>query len=106
MSDWSYGPEGQDGVEKLWEDGYASYDYDLVGLFKIDGELYAATTSGCSCTSPYEEYSSKADMERIRSEEEAASFWDGHVTSYHFSDNPGGATAAKMDFMRAVRENL
>lgn len=38
------------------------YDYSLLGAFKHEGKVYICHTSGCSCTSPYDEYNSFDDM--------------------------------------------
>ena len=49
-----------------WEspDPKACYDFNLFGVWIIDGVAYWASDSGCSCPSPFENYNKVEDLER------------------------------------------
>lgn len=62
-----YNPEAF-GLELVAEEDWGgSYEFDIrvVWLHKKSGELYTARDSGCSCPSPFENYTSLADLERM-----------------------------------------
>lgn len=74
MSDWDknpyYYPENM-GLEILTtlDDYSLSYEFDMFVVWKsIDGDaLYYASDSGCSCPSPFEDYTSVSDLNKLDS---------------------------------------
>lgn len=63
-----YDPEkyGLEIVEKL-EDPNASYSFDIFAIWirKKDGELFYGIDSGCSCPSPFEDYTGVEMLTRL-----------------------------------------
>lgn len=67
------------GLENLGEISLHEPDwsFDLLSVW-VDpgtGVFYGATTSGCSCPSPYEEYESLADLEKLGTNPHKAADW-------------------------------
>jgi hypothetical protein len=47
-------------------DSGESYDFDMVAIWRdVDGNLYWATDSGCSCPTPFESYTDVASLDRL-----------------------------------------
>lgn len=62
-----YNPE-HFGLQIVYERNFsrASYEFDIRVVWKDDqGFLYTARDAGCSCPSPFENYTSIHDLERV-----------------------------------------
>jgi hypothetical protein len=63
-----YSPEkfGLTNVDEIELDN-ESYQFNIRAVWKhVDGRLYTARDSGCSCPSPFENYTSLDDLDEIR----------------------------------------
>jgi hypothetical protein len=69
MENIYYSPEAH-GLTLVAEVDFAdSYDFDKTVVWKdVDGQLYWAQDSGCSCPSPFENFESVASLDRLTRE--------------------------------------
>lgn len=85
MINYYYDP-AQAGLEMLtFEDAAAHEDYGfniLAFWADRDGLVYSASDSGCSCPSPFEDYHSLQQLERVGSVEQAVSIFKAWNDSY------------------------
>lgn len=85
MTNYYYDPASA-GLEMLaFEDHGARDDYgfDILAFWvDKDGVVYSASDSGCSCPSPFEDYTSMHMLERVGSVEQAEATFYGWNSSY------------------------
>jgi hypothetical protein len=84
-----------------WSSG--SYEFDLTVVWRHeDGRLFYANDSGCSCPSPFENYTSLDDLTEIT---DVSEFQDAlNDTSEHNYD--GNRNAEVADLMSRIAEAL
>jgi len=80
------------------------YDFDMFVVWESeDGTIYMASDSGCSCPSPFEDYHSIEQLERIGSYDQfarALDSWREYV--YNLSGGPSSVDSLR----RKVRRRL
>lgn len=76
MQNYYYSPE-KSGLELLsFEDDNLSYEFDILAFWATqDGVVYSASDTGCSCPTPFEDYTSLESLERVGSIEQAESIF-------------------------------
>lgn len=75
-----------------------SYCFDTLRVVRDGGKLYYATSSGCSCPSPFEEIQAMADLTPIKDFDEFGNFFNGWNSGQtHLSPTEA------QDFLRKVR---
>lgn len=99
MSNWKnpyYNPE-KFGLEIVAElNPFLSYEFDMVIVWKDkEGNLYWAADAGCSCPTPFEEYTSIELLNKFNYDDIEA-----EVKSRTY----GSTDAEKRDFLNKVRE--
>ncbi len=70
-----------------FSDGNYQFDYRVVWRHK-SGKLYTARDSGCSCPSPFENYSKLKDLERANIKELIEEARKEQKSGYYSGDNP------------------
>jgi hypothetical protein len=62
-------------------DRIGGYEYDQITIFADDaaGRYFIGWTTGCSCTSPFEEYGGPADLDEVRTMADVLAFAREHV---------------------------
>ena len=97
-----YNPENFGLVQVVsLEDATLSYEFDIFCIWqhKSTGKLYWARDSGCSCPSPFEDYTSVDTLNNIH-----AGSWDDFVSNI---ERLGYATQTEIgDTIRKVKELL
>lgn len=58
-----------------FEDGSLDYEFDILAFWAKDGVVYSASDSGCSCPTPFEDFNSLQELERVGSVEHAESIF-------------------------------
>lgn len=98
MNEIYYAPEKL-GMEQIAEQDWAdAYEFDMLVVWRdTDGKLRAATDSGCSCPTPFEDHTFPTDFTEIRSLGDAK----GMVESDDWRDR-----TIDQDFLRKVEGAL
>lgn len=83
MQNYYYSPESH-GLDMIsFEDADLSYEFDILAFWATkDGVVYSASDSGCSCPTPFEDYTSLESLERVGSPEQAESIFKSWNESY------------------------
>lgn len=80
-----------------YSDGSYQFDYRVVWKStKKDGTLYTARNAGCSCPSPFEEYTSLKELDRFSLSEVEEEVLEERTADHYRGDNPA-------PFLEAVR---
>lgn len=67
------------------------YQFDLLVVWRdVDGNLYYAHDTGCSCPSPFEEFNSVDDLDKLISLDDLQEYrkgWDGEIQPDSYRNN-------------------
>lgn len=75
-SNVAYSPEAFGLTELANVDVADNYEFNAVIAWQhLDGSIYWASDSGCSCPTPFEGYISLADLNKIASQSDLATFY-------------------------------
>lgn len=85
------------------DDPQACYSFDILAVWQHeDGRLFYATDSGCSCPSPFENFTSLDDLTPITKDswDEFVAAVEGHCrrSEWHFDTQPEGDGWVRDDF--------
>lgn len=74
-------------------DPRADYDFDIFAVWKHEetGKIYWANDAGCSCPSPFEDYTSLDDLHEVESVDElidAVAAYFNSLTPWPYDDEP------------------
>ena len=101
MNNIYYSPEDH-GLKVMWQiEKEPEYDFDMTIVWKriSDGALFWASDSGCSCPSPFEDYSGIGDLTPLTQ----ATF--GELES-HVRGHWSFGAADKVEFLSKIRRAL
>lgn len=78
------------------------YEYNMIGAFENEGVIYLAHTSGCSCTSPYDDYESYSDMVSVSGRNHVRALTEGLMKAGYLTASAEEVTA----FVNKVKEKV